>query len=257
VSAAVPEALSVPRLGAGDVHVWRAPLDRWRATPGWPLAVLSADERRRAARFCDEGARGRFALSRGLLRRLLSAYAGCPPAEIELAYGRWGKPALAPAVPGRVRFNLAHTGGVALVAVAKRREVGVDVERIAPERETSLIAERYFAPGENAALRALDPDARAASFFALWARKEAFAKLTGLGMVLPFARFEISPAVGPPPRILSLEGDCDIGSSVTLRDVPVGPGLAAAVAVQGAAARLTMLELVPCSVAKPGHVAAA
>jgi hypothetical protein len=44
--------------------------------------------------------------------------------------GRFGKPMLAGAFEGALRFNVSHSGELALYAVSGEREVGVDVEEI-------------------------------------------------------------------------------------------------------------------------------
>ena len=58
-----------------------------------------------------------------------------------------------------LRFNLAHSHGLAVLAVTLGRELGVDVERVRPEVSTEGIAERHFSPREQAVLRAEDAGA--------------------------------------------------------------------------------------------------
>ncbi len=90
---------------------------------------LSSDELARAARFHFERDRTRFSVARAALREILAHYLGTSPAEIAFVYGDHGKPALAPPY-GDLRFNLSHSHDLALCAVARGSEVGVDVERI-------------------------------------------------------------------------------------------------------------------------------
>jgi hypothetical protein len=89
------------------------------------------------------------------LRQVLATYLGEEPAQIELEAGPHGKPRLAG--PGRLRFNLSHSGELALVAVSARLEVGADVQRLKPRR------------GE--------------SFQRRWARHEAHVKCLGTGLL--------------------------------------------------------------------------
>ena len=43
-----------------------------------------------------------------------------------------------------IRFNLSHSREMALLAVARDVEVGVDIERVRPLQEYAAIAERFF-----------------------------------------------------------------------------------------------------------------
>ena len=89
---------------------------------------LSPAERERAGRFAFDRDRRRYIEARARLRDQLGLRLGVAPAEVEIAVGRHGKPALG----GRQarshwRFNVSHCEGVALYAFAQAREVGVDV----------------------------------------------------------------------------------------------------------------------------------
>ena len=63
-----------------------------------------------------------------------------------------------------LRFNLAHADGLALLAVTRGREIGVDLERVRPDLATEEIAHRFFSAAENASLRALPEDVRPEAF---------------------------------------------------------------------------------------------
>lgn len=80
----------------------------------------------------------RLAASPTALRRVLAVYLGEEPEQIRLQEGEGGKPRLAEA-PRRLEFNLSHSGEVALVAVSGELEVGIDVERLRPDREAELL----------------------------------------------------------------------------------------------------------------------
>jgi 4'-phosphopantetheinyl transferase len=190
---------------AGEVHVWRARLDG----PGPGLEGLPASERGRAASFLRDDAAGRWVASRWALRRVLSRYLDEPAAEIELELGENDKPQLADPSSG-LRFNLSHSGDLALVAVARDREVGVDVEEIEPARDLLALAERALAPDAVAAIRAAAPANRPLAFHRAWTRHEARLKCLGIGL-----------------------GSKDPGDPVALADLEVGQGRAAAVAGRG------------------------
>ncbi len=145
------------------------------------------------------------------LRRVLAVYLDEAPEEIELDRGDHGKPRLAEDPP-RLAFNLSHSGDLALVAVARNREVGVDVERVKPERDLVALAERALAPEAAAAVREAAEPERARLFYELWTRHEARLKCLGVGLAA-------KPAGPTPP--------------VAVQALPIDPGFAAAVAVSG------------------------
>jgi len=63
------------------------------------------------------------------LRTILGRYLDRDSARVRFRYGHRGKPALAPERGDlEVRFNASHAGDLALFAIARGREVGVDVD---------------------------------------------------------------------------------------------------------------------------------
>lgn len=209
-----------------EVHVWRV-----RTDVPCDAASLDASERARAARLLREEDRLRFTAAHVALRALLGRVLGTEPGEVRFVEGPHGKPSLASGGP--IRFNLSHSGDLALVAVASGRELGVDLERHGPVAIEDLAA-RYFSEAEARALAALPPDARRPAFFRCWSRKEAFLKACGSGMTLPLKSFDVSiEATGPvalvtrPPapdaagyRIESLEIDADHAAALAFERRP-------------------------------------
>lgn len=222
-----------PSLDAGTVHVWRAPLDPPSGAVERCAALLSPDERARAERFRFERHRRQFTVARGVLRSLLGRCLGADPRGVELRYASHGKPELAgPAAASGIRFNVSHSGEMALYAVSLGREVGVDVEHLHPMDDAEQIAERFFSAAENAAFRALPAEAREEAFFLCWTRKEAYIKAIGEGLSLPLHEFDVSLAPGEPARLL---GAVDRAQAArwTLCGLDPGPGYAGALVVEG------------------------
>ena len=222
------------RLSPDEVHVWSADLDR---LPEAELGeALSADERERARRFRFDRDRRRFTTARGLLRRLLGRYLGRDPAGLRFAYGPRGKPSLGEG--HGLRFNVSHSGGLALLAFAWDRELGVDVEEEREVREAADIARRYFSPREEEELRRLREDQRQAAFFRCWTRKEAFIKATGDGLSRPLDAFDVTLRPGEPARLLRVAGEPEAESRFWLEDLRPAPGFAGALAVEGRKAKV-------------------
>jgi 4'-phosphopantetheinyl transferase len=189
-----------PSLPEGELHVWRARLDK----PGWPGAEGLPDvDRRRAESFLRPGPGRRWVAARWALRLTIAAYVGADPAAIELEAEDGGKPRLTGGDP--IRFNLSHSHDLALIALARGREVGIDVERRVPGRDFAALAREGLGPE---APEEIDAD----SFYEAWVRREAIAKCGGEGLA--------GPAPAGPIEVQPLE---------------VGAAWAAAVALAGSA----------------------
>jgi 4'-phosphopantetheinyl transferase len=194
-------------------------------------ALLSADERERAARFAFAHLRRSFTLARGALRILLGRTLGMAPAAIRFVYGEKGKPGLAE--PGRVRFNMSHSGELALIAIGLDCELGVDIERIRPLPDLQEIAARFFSREEETELMALPEDLREAAFFRCWTRKEAYIKAIGDGLSAPLDGFAVSLRDGEPARMIQIGGDAAAAGAWRLHHLDVEPGYVAALAYRG------------------------
>jgi 4'-phosphopantetheinyl transferase len=169
---------------------------RLDATPEAVAALalsLCAAERDRAGRLRFERDRRRFIVARARLRELLGARLGVPPAAVELACGKNGKPALARRCAGADwRFNVSHCGDVAVYAFSPGREVGIDVEAIRALPAADAIAAQFCSPRENEAYRALAARDKPLGFFKCWTRKEALVKALGVGLSVRLDRLDVS-----------------------------------------------------------------
>ena len=214
-------------LAAGELRVHLAVLGAGPPDPADP-PLLDAVERARAARLIRPADGFRFVQAHARMRRILGGLLGRAPASLEFAPGEKGKPML-PAHP-RLHFNLSHSGALMALAVTEAGAVGVDVERIDTSHRLDDLVDRYFAPAEAAAFRALEEPLRPHAFFDIWTRKEAFIKVTGEGLARGLASFEVT--VAGPAGLERVDG-ADPGERWWMRDVPVPPGYRGAVAVEG------------------------
>jgi 4'-phosphopantetheinyl transferase len=181
---------SPPSLARDSVHVWRIELAQPIAVMNELETLLAEEERQRAGRFHFLRDRRVFVVTKGAARQILAHYLSADPRSLIFDRGAFGKPFLC---SGELRFNLSHSGEFALLAVAREREVGVDVEQIREIEDAAMIAEQYFSPGESGKLRAvLDSTLGAAAFFNCWTRKEAFIKAIGEGLSHPLDTFEVT-----------------------------------------------------------------
>jgi 4'-phosphopantetheinyl transferase len=190
------------------VHLWRADLDLPAERLDALATLLSADEWRRAGRARHDQHRTRFIAARGQLRELLGRYLHADPRRIQFTYNPFGKPCLAgPASTAGLSFNLAHTAGLALLAVCRHREVGVDVEYLRPMANAEAMVGRYFAPAEQDEYARVPDAERLRAFFLGWTRKEAFVKALGNGLQCPLDSFTVSLTPGRAPALCPPAGD--------------------------------------------------
>ncbi len=194
-------------------------LSRWKTTRSVPKLLpgvvdmfafsLAASEQRicslerslvhseieRADRFVNPQHRTCFVVSRSVLRTILGTHLHSFPSSLELATGSNGKPMLSRSTEASLRFNLAHSKGLAIVAITVDREVGVDVEYLDANRATDEIADRFLAPAEKTALKRLYGQERVDAFFRCWTRKEAYLKARGDGLAVALDGFDVT--IGP------------------------------------------------------------
>jgi medium-chain acyl-[acyl-carrier-protein] hydrolase len=223
-----------PLLPPGEVHLYRANLaqeagnwQRW-----WP--TLNAEEQQRAVHFAFASDRQHFVVCRGILRAILARYLSLPPQEVRFTAGPHGKPALDPAQgQAGLRFNLTHSEGLALYAMAWNREVGIDLERIRDQVEHQEIARRFFSPREARALEQLSGTERLKGFYRCWTRKEAVLKASGHGLLFPLDQVEVLGLPDHPGGLLTLRDQPGLPGTWTLRDLDVEPEYLAALVVEG------------------------
>ena len=218
-------------LPADEVHVWRATLDQPPESMAGFLRVISADEQARAGKFHFEADRKRHIIGRGVSRLLLGHCLGIAAGELQFEYNEFGKPSLQGGLP--LRFNLSHSGELVLVALARGRTIGVDVERMRGDMARAEIARRFFSPRECSALAGFAPDLQCEAFFACWTRKEAYLKARGDGLSLPLDQFDVAFIPGEVPRLLETRHDPAEVRRWTICALNPGHGCAAAVAAEG------------------------
>lgn len=213
-----------------EIHVWHAALDRESKTIGQLEETLSLDEKGRADRFHFANDRNRFVVARGLLRELLGGYLHQDPAGLEFSYGQHGKPRLSGAnATSGLCFNLSHSSGLAVYAIARGRNLGIDVEHVRADSAGDNIAERYFSVREVSDLRALPPEGRVDGFFRCWTRKEAYLKATGMGLKIALNSFAVSLGHSEAAQFLS-----GVDSRWQLESYQPAEGYLAAIAYDGA-----------------------
>jgi 4'-phosphopantetheinyl transferase len=188
-----------PRLTDGAVHVWKVDL---AFVPDDVTEYLSTEEGTRAACFLRKHDGLLWARSRGVLRELLGRYLHKDPRALRFAAGAHGKPRLLAdaaepsagerlppasehsllAGSSRLSFNLSHSGALALYAISRACEMGVDVELARRSIDEVALARRALGPSEARRLQRLPPAERRREFLRAWVRHEAWLKGRGVGI---------------------------------------------------------------------------
>ncbi|MBJ6979097.1 4'-phosphopantetheinyl transferase superfamily protein [Luteimonas sp. MC1895] len=144
-----------------------------------------------------------------LVRDWLSEQLGTTAEALVIRRTAQGRPCLDP-VHGGWDASWSHSGEGLLMALAHDLRVGIDLEVRRPRPKAQVLANRFFAPAEAAALAAMSQDRREAAFVRLWCAKEAVLKAHGQGLsfglhLLAFAPegddwrlVDCDPALGAP-----------------------------------------------------------
>jgi 4'-phosphopantetheinyl transferase len=222
-------------LGADEIHVWRIAAFEDDADVALCAALLSKDEQTRAARFKFDRDRRLFTAAHAALRSICALYLRTTPVSVQLADGRYGKPELASDSRADLRFNLSHSGELALIGLSAKREIGVDLEMI-KDFSFDEVAERFFTPREVAGLRSLPKHLQRQAFYKCWTSKEAFLKAKGTGLSGQLDEVDIVPLGADEIRI-----SADV-AGWSLAELPVGDGYVAALANEGAPLAVYLYE---------------
>jgi 4'-phosphopantetheinyl transferase len=179
------------RVGASytSLDLWYVDLDMSADALRCFRQWLSDDELAKAERFRPDLVRARYIVGRAALRCVLADQLGCFPAAIRFSYGTNGRPMLEGG-RGQLEFNLAHSEGDAVIALASGAAVGVDIERPRPIADVESLARLVFSDAERRELE-LAPDPESA-FLNGWTRKEAYVKALGLGLTAPLKEITVS-----------------------------------------------------------------
>lgn len=203
--------------------------------------LLDETERRRADRFVKEVHQRRYTVAHAALRMALGHATGRSPRSLKFRAGAYGKPAIDdPRVD--IRFNLSHAEDRALLAIARGRDVGIDIEQ---ERavEALDLARVCFSSSERSALQRLSGSERLHAFFRGWTRKESFVKAIGRGLAYPLDTFEVSLDESRENVLLAyLPVAMESERRWEVRSLTVEAGFAAAIAVEGTEWRLNMRD---------------
>ncbi len=216
-----------------EIHLWQANLDQPCSRIQELEQLLCSAEKLRAGKFVFDKHRRRFIAGRGILRNILSGYLNQQAVSLEFSYGPQGKPALvSPNIHDKLYFNVSHSHEMALYAISRNCQVGVDVEYLRAKQDVENIAQRYFYPDECEVIGSLPAERKKAAFFKAWTVKEAYAKATGEGLsVLEQVETSLSP--NGPATLLNVHGNSGAMTRWSSRQIHLPPDYMAALVAEG------------------------
>lgn len=138
------------------------------------------------------------------LKGTLAARLKLPEDEIDFARTHMGKPWLPK--NSWLNFNLSHSGSLAVIALSARGAVGVDIEKVSGSSEVKQrIAARFFHRDEVAWLSQWTDD-YLLHFTTIWSLKEAWLKMSGVGLTQSLSSFCVIPGKGSKANVYGREG---------------------------------------------------
>ncbi len=181
------------QLADDEIHIWLNYLNVHQARIKHLYPLLSDTEKERSERFKFYKHRKLFIASHGFLHAILARYIDAPESGIEFFHKEYGKPFIVDEQNrNNIQFNLSHSGNLAILAVCKNQQLGIDIEFAERKTQWEGIIKRFFTQSEQQKLLALPEEIQKETFFKIWTRKEAHMKVTGQGLHLSPDKFEVS-----------------------------------------------------------------
>ena len=177
-------------LNSTDIHVWYVFPDDIQDSKLLAMYdnLMTPEEKTQQQRFKFAQHRHQYLITRALIRTTLSRYIELKPNEWRFHKNKYGRPEIimSKGMPP-LRFNLSHTNGIIVCAVALKEDIGVDVEDMTRKSAIINIADRFFSAQEIKDLHAVANQRE--RFFEYWTLKESYIKACGMGLALPLDQF--------------------------------------------------------------------
>jgi 4'-phosphopantetheinyl transferase len=125
-------------------------------------------------------------------KRAVQRMTGLSFRRIAIVADGWGRPEVIAPSEALVFVSISHSGDMA-VATAEAEPIGIDIERVeARDRSFEDLVLTATDRSEVAGLRGREREDRLTR---IWSEKEAYAKLDGRGLRIPFAELEVPRCV--------------------------------------------------------------
>jgi 4'-phosphopantetheinyl transferase len=144
-------------------------------------ALLDDNERSRANKFLYKKDRTNFIVAHALKRKRIAKKLGInDPSKLRFAADRSGKPYL---LDADIHFNFSHSHGVCALAISTVAPCAVDIEAHRHINQLSLLIHKTMTTSEQNQIKTAPCQLKA--FIDRWVLKEAFLKLSGVGLAVP------------------------------------------------------------------------
>lgn len=182
-----------PVIDTGIVDLWLFHLNIAQPQIKQFYPLLSQEEKQRSERLVNFIHRKRMIASQGFLRSVLASYLKQPAETLKFRRAERGKPSLdSVSTYPDLQFNLSHSHNLAILAVARQQELGIDIEYMQKKHNWKKIVHRFFTESEQQAINRLPEEHQKQAFYQVWTRKEAHMKVTGLGLHLAPGHFTVT-----------------------------------------------------------------
>jgi len=198
----------------------------------WLIPLPETTDRRSLRRYVEEASRS-----------LLAQHVSLSPESVTLGRSDRGRPHLTGDAISDLHISLAHSGDAALLAVARGRPIGVDLERVRPLRAPGRLAKRFLDSTEAENVISFGGGAadRGRRFLDLWVRKEAYLKGVSGSVPVDLRRFGLSTTEAGSTQVRWTELEEDAASPWQIRDLALTEDYVGAVAVEGAISQIVLL----------------
>jgi len=185
-----PDTLS---LSKDHIDVWLCHLKQLSGDIDNFYSILSVDERERADKLKVEDKKQQYIITRGTLRQRLGLLTNIEPEDFVFDYLEHGKPVLINDDRfANITFNVSHSHDLALIAIAQKQNIGIDIEKINRESNHQALMTRFFSEAEQTEFQNIPEPNEAEAFCACWTRKEAFIKAVGAGVSYGLDKFDVA-----------------------------------------------------------------
>lgn len=211
---------AVMHLADEDVQVWLGEVPTDDLEIASCVRRLDTSEQLRMGQFRDFASRNQFIFGRAMLRQLLGKNLDIDTAEVAFSFGTWGKPQIAGiAGDSGICFNVAHSHSLVAIALAWRRQIGVDIEWNENSMDWRIVADRVLSANELYHLKALPITQQKLAFFTIWTRKEAYLKATGEGLTGDLSAIEVTVSPEKSAKLLRLPKSSDDPVQWNIQDI--------------------------------------
>ncbi len=218
-------------ISANDVHIYLIQASDNKDKIPILREFLNIEEQKKADAFIFENDRINNIISRAGIKIILSRYLFVKPEDIVFINNEFGKPFLNEKInPEKITFNLSHSANYIIFAIAKDKNIGVDVQEKREILSFEDIINEFFSIDEKIAFQEIPNELKKNAFYTCWTRKEAYIKAHGKGLSYPLNQFTVS--ILPNSNAVLLNDEKTNVLKWTFKDIEISSEFSASVAVE-------------------------